>query len=184
MDMATLPEAFTSWPLHIKSGQGEAAKHKYHGIEISENNWWLYGDIENPADHIYHGNANPNTTSDGFGGAALPFELVDGRTITLYGPFKVAECYLCGATGIDLSDKHKTRGVIASEKPTYDPHGGGYFGTRTFTSLVHLDTDWVIGKFDRIKELAQKLADEHGEPMWSYVETQGGSNSFCKKPAK
>ena len=177
-----LPETFVSWPLHIKSGQAEAVNRRYHAIEYAPNNYWLYADEPAAADHVYVGCSDLDHKSEGFGGATLSFDLIDGSVLKLKGPWKASAKKMLRATGVDITDRYSSRGVIAFSKPTHDRNGGGYFGTDTYTDLVHLDEDWVIGDYDRIDCLAQDIANETGRLTYFYAETQGGSHSGCREP--
>lgn len=179
--MSALPESFTSWPMNIKSGIAEAGEHRYHCVTRGSEHW-LYADSENQGDNCYHGFSDPKRGGDGFCGRAMKFTLVDGSELTLYGPYKCAERYL-HEVGVNLSDKHKTRGVVALDAgPYFD--GGAYFHQRTYSRLLHLDTEWVLGEFERVEKIAQRLADERGEPVYCYYETQGGSTARRKFPAE
>jgi hypothetical protein len=158
----------------MKAGIVETYDRKYHAVEVREGEYYLYADQENAADNVYHGYTNRQ--QEGFGGRHITFELVDGGEITLKGPFH------CGGGGllkhgIDLSNKYLTFGVISKKRERTK-----HFMCDEYRELVHLDGDWVLGKFHRIEELAQELANEHGCKMYFYARSQGGSTAFYKEP--
>lgn len=177
-----LPESFVTWPMDVKSASAEAAARKYHDVTIGPDEHYLYADEPNAGDHVYHGFSNPEKKGEGFAGRTLVFELVDGGSVTLYGPFHCGPGGLL-KHGIDLTCRHRTRGVIAKAYEHIPlQESKGYFGQRRYKDLVHLDEDWVIGDFNRIEDLAQELADKHGCMMYYHSESDGGSISSRKEP--
>ena len=83
----SFPETFTTWPLNIKSAQGEAVKLRYHAIEEKPEHYWLYADTDHPADDVWYGTTNLDAKSEGCGGAVIPFTLVDGTVLKIKGPW-------------------------------------------------------------------------------------------------
>ncbi|MEM1411633.1 MAG: hypothetical protein AAGH19_04675 [Pseudomonadota bacterium] len=173
----------TSEALHIKSAQHEAQIRRYHAIEYKPHWFWLHSDDVNCGDHVYHGCDLPDHKSQGFGGATLTFLLVGGGELKLKGPWKASPGGMLKATGVDVTDKLLTRAIIGPES-TLDLNGGGYFGTRTFINPGWYEPDFVLGRYERGRELADALATALGRPLRYYVETGGGSHSGTAMPSE
>ena len=67
------------------SGQGDAQSHVYRLLHGKSGRRWLVAVQPNEADNIY---VEGRAGSDGFGGATLKFELENGETVALTGPWK------------------------------------------------------------------------------------------------
>jgi len=135
---------------------------------------WYIAIQKNAGDYIY---CASETNRGGFGGSEIEFNFPDGTCDKVKGPWHSNTTALFNDTGIDLSDQHATFGVICKEiehsRSDYQKIAKGIF---------HIDDDWVVGKFNRIEDLAQKIANEKGERVKYYSQSTGGSSSFYKDP--
>ena len=138
---------FTTPPYSMFSDIAEAASHKYYMYRDKSNRIWLVGDEPNAAEHIY---VDGGKGSNGFGGRTLTFELVDGSTIDLIGPWHTNSGALLKAVGIDLHDKYFTWGCIGTDRHFSNGNSG-------ISNLIYIDKEPVLGKFDRIDNLAKQV---------------------------
>lgn len=138
--------------------------------------YWLW-----PVEHkeqgsmVHCGDIRAGQRSEGYGGRVMNFPTKDG-VIKIQGPWHSNSDALFEATGIDLRDKHLTWGLIAlkreSERNSY-----------VFKDVLHLDPDGgVLGRFERIDELAQKFANSLDKPVAYYMRSHGGSSCGYKYP--
>jgi len=155
------------------SGIGEQAERIYKKIKGKRGNWYIALQ-ENAADNIYHGYSD-GTYSEGFGGRTLTFKLEDGTEDKVQGPWHSNDDSLFSDTGYDIRDKHLTRGIISKGKE-------GNFYKEVYKDVVYYDEKPVLGEFDRIPKMAQKLANELNCELYYSVKTSGGGSSFFVKP--
>jgi len=136
---------------------------------------WLVADVPNQGDHIIYW--SPNGSREGYGGATLTFNLDTGETIRLQGPWHRNSDDLFSDTGIDVRNKHYTRGVLALEHKfvIFSLHG-------KYIDVVHEDTDRVLGLFNCIERMAQEEANRRAVPIHFMVETIGGSHAGVCTP--
>ena len=158
------------------SGQGEAVSRKYHLFVGKSKRRWLVADQPNAADNIY---VEGKKGSDGFGGATLKFELVDGTVLSLTGPWKTGADGLLADTGHDVTDRYLTRGIVAFTRESQP-----YPKPDIFSDIVHHDTGHVLGQFDRIDHIAQAAANESGRKVWFSTISGGGGHAAWKHPEK
>lgn len=156
---------FTTPSYAMFSAIAEAASHKYYMYKDKSNRIWLVGDEPNAAEHIY---VDGGKGSNGFGGRTMTFELVDGSTVNLIGPWHTNSSALLQAVGIDLRDKYFTWGCIGTDR---------YFnnGNSGISNLIYIDKEPILGKYDRIDNLAKQLSEERQECLFYYRQTLGGS---------
>lgn len=146
-------------PQHLISASAEIINKEfevYKGKRL-----WLVAKQDNPADNIY---VSSFCQSHGFGGRTIEFNICDGNSILLQGPWLSDAKQLKKDTGIDFIDKHKTFGVISR----------GY-ENGTMVDVVYQDKDWVIGPRDRIKDLAFRMSHIYGGDFHYYQQTTRGS---------
>lgn len=158
----------------MKSGIAEAAKHRYHVVPNLKpgGKRWLYADIPNAADEIY---VDGGKGSDGFGGRTLTFELVDGTTVDFIGPWHANPHDMLKETGVDLRGKHLTQGIAA-----FVCELGDVYKPDTYREVVHYDAQPAIGALDRIKHIAQAIANETGRHVrYGSVSNGGGQGGGC-----
>lgn len=136
---------------------------------------WLVADQESAAENIY---AEGGPGSDGFGGATLTFDLVDGGTLSLKGPWKAGADGLFKATGFDCRATYFSRGIVAFERET----GKRYTDPDIFRDIIHYDEAPVLGTFDRIQDIAQAAANETGRKVWHSSISKGGGHAGWAEP--
>jgi hypothetical protein len=158
--------------LRMISAHGEqAAIELWETVERDGTRWFWPADHSTPGEHV-HVYACP---SDGYGGAVLRFRCKDA-TYECKGPFHSNTDALFAATGVDLRDKHRTWGVVAQRREWEGLD-------EILHSILHEDPpEGVIGTFNRVDEIAQKLADERREVLAVYSQSRGGSSSGWAYP--
>jgi len=157
------------------SGIDEAQKRKYHKLIGNRGEIWLYADQPNSADNIY---VNGGPGSQGFGGRTMTFELVDGTTIDLQGPWHANPHSMLAATGVDLRDKSLTRGIVALGRES----GETFYSPDTYTEVLHYDEEAVVGSYDRIENLAKRFANTLGKTVFYAMKSSGGGCAGQQDP--
>ena len=157
----------------MRPAQRDAQIRKYRMFVGKSGRRWMVGAQPAEADNIY---VEGGRGSKGFGGATLKFELEDGEIIALTGPWKTGADGLLKDTGYDATDKYTSRGIIALEREYDWKQGDLYKG------VLYVDERPVIGTFDRVKELAQKFANDLGKNVYYAVVTYGGGSSSRVEP--
>lgn len=157
------------------SAQGEQHDVKlYHNTRSDRGtSWYWAADRDNAADYIYCRHEG-NYHSNGFGGATMRFPL-EGGSVEVQGPWHSNAEALFAETGVDLRDKHHTRGVL------------GLCYAQTFYSaidVIYFDEDWVLGSYNRVDDLARELANKYNVPIYGWMAGQGGGHSIYKEPQK
>jgi hypothetical protein len=150
----------------MTSASGEAAKHRYILALGKDGKKWVYADAPNAADQVW---VDGGPRSEGSGGRTLTFELSDGGTVDLQGPWKTGADGLLKATGIDIRDRYTTRGIVALERDK-----GNVYAPDTYRQIIHYDEAPVIGTFDRVRDVAQAAANTLGVRVQVGVISQGG----------
>ena len=161
-------------PYHMVSGQQEQAEHIFE--RSADGRWFWAVNTEEPGALIYYDPRDEH--SQGFGGAVLTFKLTDGTEVKVKGPWHSNSSALYTSTGIDLRNKHKTWGLVALQRE-YRPLPKNVSGNSSyyrFVDVLHLDTEPVVGAFNRIREIAQVAANEMDQPVFYYSESRGGSS--------
>jgi hypothetical protein len=163
----------------MKSGINAAVSHKYRKIETKRNVWYVT-DEPSAGDNIYVSikNEDPKAYFKGFGGATLKFEMMDGTTDEVKGPWHSNSDALFQDAGVDLRESHSTYGVIAMGREYDDKMN------LLMKDVIYKDDDWTCGSFDRIRIISQNMADTLGTPVFSYIESSGGSSCAMVKPKK
>ena len=157
---------YISDPYFMHSGQDEAMSRRYYKYTGKSGRIWLVANQLNAADNIYvSGNAN----SDGFGGATLNFSIVDDTILSLRGPWHSNSSAFLNDVGIDITDKHLTWGCIGTGRKYKD-------NRPIITNLIWFDELPIVGKFDRVTNLAQILSDEYKQTLYYFVKSTGGSS--------
>jgi len=159
---------------HMKSGQGEAVKHIYNVHRGKSGRLWLVAfNVPNCADHLY---MQGGVGSDGFGGVKLEFDITNGDSITLKGAWKVGAESLYQDTDIDVRNLYFGTVVI----------GRGIERPKPYTTIVKdvVFQETGLGSFPwpRAEEKAQELANELGEKLYYYGESEGGASSHFVEP--
>jgi len=148
-------------------GSSEAESRKYIPLITKEGYLWLVADQPNMGDNVYFCSFDPK--SDGFGGRTLHFELVDGTSIDLPGPWHGNTDSLFHDTGIDIRDTHLTFVVVAKDRK----HEGWQC---TYTDVLYKDDEPKVGLFDRGEAIAKEWANKLKQPVMCYRQSQGGSS--------
>lgn len=156
-------------------GSAEAEKRAYKKLIGKSGKTWLVAVQDNPADNVY---VSGGKGSQGFAGRTLEFELEDGSIEKLVGPWHSNSDALFADTGYDVRDKYLTFGVIGLGREHRNGCGGGV----TITDVLYQDKDWVLGTFDRVEKIAQKLANELGKTVMKFSKSRGGSSCGQVKP--
>ena len=167
METLTLGGQFTT-PTHSTiSGQAEAVSRPFKLHTARTGLRYLYNDdLPDAGAHIY---VEGGPRSQGFGGAIIPFRLVDGTILELRGPWHSNSDALFSATGVDLRSCHVSWGCIGTGRD----HKGM---ASIITNLLHFDPPGGIeGTFSRIEHLANSMALAHGTELAYYSESRGGS---------
>lgn len=122
---------------------------------------WLYSlDAKVPASQIYcTDSANWDKAGEGFAGATLTFRLVTGEEFKLRGGGHSNADSLFAHTGVDL------RNLYASIIHIWSKDG----------KSVYEEMDWVMGQYDRTKEVLKSLGLENDMVYVAHRTTEGGS---------
>lgn len=137
---------------------------------------WVIADQPGAADNVY---ADGGPGSEGFGGRTIKFDLVGGGSVEFIGPWKGNADSLFRETGQDVRDTYFTQGIIARERIA----AKGFYQPDIYRGVVHHDAEAALGTFDRIPKLAQKLANELGEPLVFAKISKGGGSAGNVSPA-
>jgi len=161
----------------MKSGQGEAVANVYRKHIGRSGNIWLEKVGKFAADNIYV-SGDPN--SKGFGGSLLSFQLDDGSTIDLKGPWHSNANDMFKDTEVDLRNTYSSR-VIISKSMIYEDV---YMSGKVFKDVLYLEEEFTEGSFDRAetRAKAQKMANELGQTLYYFKESGGGSVGEYIKP--
>jgi len=157
-------------------GQSEAEERRYKKVIGKSDRIWLYAIQDNPADNIY---VSGDKNSDGFGGRTLSFTLEDGTTEELRGPWHTNSDALYGDTGVDLRNKCLTFVVISRDRKSIQTERRY---TTKMIDILYKDDKPTIGKFERGKIIAQKLANKLKQTIYCYSQSQGGSSNSPIEP--
>lgn len=132
--------------------------------------YWFWPSVHDEAGAMVHvGSIMVGIRSEGYGGRTLDFP-TKGGVVKIQGPWHSNTDALYERTGVDLRDKHRTTGVVALKRGTE-----GY--ETTLLDVVYVDPDGgVVGKFNRIQELAQQMSDESDKVLFYYRRSLGGSS--------
>ena len=169
-------KTFTAPTYSMLSGRDIAEAAVYRRIDGKSGQVWLIAKQPNEADGVYVHNPKAKN-SDGFGGATLEFKLEDGSIYRAKGPWKTGPDGLFVDTGYDIREKHATVVVIGRAR-SYDYSRDKYYGQCVIGDVLYEETEPVIGKFDRVKDIAATL----GPGKYAYwMETHGmTSNGFVE----
>lgn len=171
------PIIFTSDQPSMKWG-GPSSDHVFKKVSGKEGRTWLVVATLDDAEHVYVDDPSNRT---GFAGSTIGFKLEDGSTFSSRGPWASNTDFLLKETGIDLTQQHFTKGVIALE---IDYQKGGYGLEKvTCRNVLHVDEAYVRGSFKRIEQLAQKYADESRLTVQLVSHSYGGSHGGRKSPS-
>lgn len=79
-------------------------------------------------------------------------------------------------TGCDVRDKYLTQGICALKRTSqaYKPD--------LYEDVLHYDEKAVIGKYERVNEIAQELSNKLGKKVYYAVISASGGESYLKEP--
>jgi len=160
----------------MRCGSYEAEIRKYKKVIGKSGRVYLYAIQDNPADNIY---VSGDKNSDGFGGRTLSFTLENGTIEELRGPWQTNSDDLYNNTGVDLRGKHLTFVVIGKDRKSIQTKQG--YVTKMI-DILYKDDKPIIGKFERGKIIAQKLANKLKQTIYCYSQSQGGSSNSPIEP--
>ncbi len=170
-------DEWTNEPYSMTCGSAEAEARKYKKIIGKLGKTWLVALQDNPADNVYV-SGGPN--SDGFAGRTLSFELDDGETVQLKGPWHSNSIALFEDAGYDVRNMHLTFGVIGLGREYKKERG--CCGPVTITGVMYKDKNWTLGAFDRITKMAQVIANELNLTVMCFQKSKGGSSCGLVRP--
>jgi hypothetical protein len=139
---------------------------------------WLYPvDVPNPADHIHVTNSsNWDEAGEGYGGSTLTFVLEDGELFKLRGGWHSNSSSFFSATGVDIRDKHYTRGVIALNWE-HHVNPNNYKRYERGTGVKLFEDGWTVSEYSRVKDFALELGEKLKCKLYYYEQSFGGSSS-------
>ena len=164
---------FVIKPMPQVCASAEAESNKYHMVRQPNGYVFLWKDGPSAADNIYCGWDDPDKREEGFGGRTLTFDLVEGGSISLHGPWHTNADHLYRATKVDLRNQYSTFVVVAKYRE-YKHDENGY--QTVYKDVLHQDEGWVISDFDRGNRIALKLANKLGHEVFCYQQSSGGSS--------
>lgn len=160
----------------MRSASGEAAQHKYKLLTDETGRRWVVSVDVNAAENIY---ADGGPGSQGMGGRTLTFELEEGGTVALQGPWKTGAEALLKATRYDVRNTYYTQGIVARTRINSSTGKAD-----EYHDVLHYDESPVMGSFDRVKHIAQAFADSLGINIPYGVRTSGGGSASWALPIK
>lgn len=159
------------------SASGDAAERKFHLYTTKAGKRWVVADQPNAGENIY---VDGGKGSEGMAGRTLTFALASGETVDFIGPWKAGANALFAATGVDVRDTIYTRGVAA-----FGIEHNKVFGRpHTYLDVQHYDETPVLGSYERVERIAQRISDESGRIVYFAYSSKGGGSAFRCKPAK
>lgn len=158
------------------SGRDEPRDKLFHIKRMPNGRVWLWADVANAAEYVYTWTPSCDRESgsfQGFGGATLTFNTVDGEELKLKGPWHGNSNALYEDTGIDIRNKYRGR-VIHGQALT-DSH------KKLIKPFYMEPEEGIIAEYPskRSKRYAGYAFKEHPEleQIAYYTCTRGGSSS-------
>lgn len=141
--------------------------------QITGDTIWLYPAeiMPNASEYIYAREIH-NEGSQGFGGRIIPFEMADGSTYELKGPWKTSPDGLYRATGVDYRATTLTRGIVAG----YRSYGRGG-APDLYVDVLHYDEAPVMGTYNRVDLIADALVQEFRRDLVIAMISRGGGHA-------
>lgn len=169
-----MPIRFTIYQPMI-SASGDAERRAFKLLHGKSGKRWVVAAQSNAADNIY---VDGGPGSKGMAGRTLTFRLENGETVDLQGPWKTGADGLYKDTGFDARETYTSQGIIAR----HIVHGVDLRRPDFYVGVLHHDEAARIGAFDRIEKMAQRFANEIGEPVHFAVVTHGGGHAGKTEP--
>jgi hypothetical protein len=155
-------------------GDAEDSCRKYFlYIEEGGRRWVVSATDENCAEYIY---VDGGKGSQGFGGARLRFQLAPCGYVEFEGPWHSNSDSFFKATGIDVRDKYRTWGIVARRRTFVKNENMGSTMPYILEDILHFDPMPVLGRFNRVRDIAQELADKLDETIYYFDSSRGGSS--------
>lgn len=130
-----------------------------------QNGAWYYPvNIINAGDWIIYDDYRDHS---GFSGRKIELKMEDGSKTILNGPWHSNSEALFQQTGVDLRNKCASIGAISKSRDYKDSEC-------VLIDILYKDNDVVIGRFDRIKELAHQMSKDLGVKLAYFSATSGG----------
>ena len=173
--MTTESDTFETTRQPTRYASEDAMEWTYQKVLAGSAVWLIPTNHPAPAEqiHVHY----PGQHSDGYGGRTLLFRLEDGSDYEAQGPWHSNADSLYACTGVDLRDQYRTYGCVAHLRE-YIPN----ILEDRFVGILHKDQDWVVGRFDRLREIARDFADKLKHPVYCYSKSMGGSSSGLEYP--
>jgi hypothetical protein len=142
------------------------SKYIHRKIEGKKGTWLVPVNIINPADWVHVDTHDPK--SRGYGGGMLEFELEDGTTYAVKGPWHSSGVF--DDTGVLIADLHLTRLTIREN----DKDG----------KILYEEKEPVLGPFMRGERIGQQLANIMNKELYIIRESEGGGSMHTAYPGK
>lgn len=167
---------FPRWELQTPAKYDETHR-RYVELQGSNGRRWVVGTDEFGADMIHF---EAESDRKGYSGNVVTFPTRHGGEVKLVGPWKSSAESLFEDTGYDAREQCSTFVVIAEAFERCRTTAKGL--DCAFKNVLHLDSDWVRGRFDRRETIAQEIADRLRVPVARYALSYGGAVYGMVKP--
>lgn len=173
---SVLPSRFKVRHQQMKCASSEVDVRTFNMVMDHERKvvWFYTLEDYDPAGHIYCHHYE-DEESKGFGGRTIVFNIGKSGQYHAAGPWHSNSDSLFEHTGVDLRNKHLTFVCVARHR-VFEQND------TILEDILYIDKLPTLGKFDRGKEIAQKLADELKVPVCRYSESTGGSSCGYEYP--
>lgn len=153
----------------------------YRKVDSPDGSFWLVPvNIPNVADFVHFApKPADQKTSQGYGGSTLTFNLDDGSSIKVKGPWHGNAESLFEHTGVDVRDKHYTRVAVGLTRVGW-PECNSVCGA--VEDIVYSEPEPVLGLFTRDKDIARTFAKDLGQTVYVIMASSGGGSSYEQKP--
>jgi hypothetical protein len=136
--------------------------------------WVIREDLDPSTIHVQ------TSCKEGYGGRTVKFQLTDGTELEMVGPWNSGSDALYRDTSFDVRNNHYTFVVVAKKRNCE----GNNFSNNILEDVLYQDTEWTLGSFKRGDEIANKIANELGEPVYLYSTSYDGSSCGRIEPNK
>lgn len=153
----------------VKFAQDEISMRKFYKYEGTNGKTWLVADQANKADNIYVTNPH-NRCGEGFGGAKMTFNLVNGETFTMNVGWQSDSQMFFEDTSIDIRNTYLTRVIIAETRK----YQKGFY-IPVLENVLYYEDEPMLGYYHRYKKIAEGLLLSNNIDSVVYcVESMGG----------
>lgn len=87
------------------------------------------------------------------------------------GPRRSNSAALLAYTGIDVTELYLTFGVIGFDVA----YGSAGMHPVTIKDVQYKDEHWTLGSFDRVKDIAQEIANKKDRIVYCFTKSKSGS---------